>query len=77
MPTSEVSGTQSVGNRKRGEARARASNETVPECVRFQEALEMHREGIISTKSGAAAVVAEMPRSTPSIGFRSAEGYIS
>ena len=61
--TSKVSSKQSVSNREGEKARPRASNETVPECVRFQEALEMHWEGIISTKSGA-AVVAEMPRST-------------
>jgi len=77
MSTSKVSSRQSVNNQEREEASPRASNETVPACVRFQEALEMHREGIISTKSGA-AVVAEMPRSTFVYrvqGRRSAEDY--
>jgi len=77
ISTSEVSCRQSVSNREQEEARPRASNKMVPECIRFQEVLEMHREGIISRKSGA-AVVAEMPRSTlvhRVQGRRSAEDY--
>jgi len=49
----------------------------VPESVRFQDAFGMYREGITSTKSGA-AVVAEMKESTfvhLSLGRRAAEDY--
>jgi hypothetical protein len=53
------------------------NEETLPECVRFQEALDMYSSGIISTQTGA-ATAAEMPRSTFSHRFhgrRSAEDY--
>jgi len=79
MSTSRVSGGQMVSNHEHEHEQARllASNETIPECVRFQEALDMHREGVISTKRDA-AVVAEMARSTfvhRAQGRRSAEDY--
>ena len=54
-----------------------ASGGSLPECVRFQEAFEMYREGIIPNKSGA-AIVAEMKRTTfgyRTRGRRSAEDY--
>jgi len=53
------------------------NEERLPESVRFQEALDMHNSGAISTHTDA-ATAAEMPRSTflhRVHGRRSAEDY--
>jgi len=71
-------GTEWAGRKSlRHIAMSNTNEETLPECVRFQEALDLYNSGVISTQTDA-ATAAEMPRPTffhRVHGRRSAEEY--